>query len=53
MTSIKFIASQARIIFRYKSTRTKALKCCANIYFNTPYVNYVGSHIVRGLRFLF
>ena len=34
MASIKFTASQARSIFQYKSTRTKILKCCANIYFN-------------------
>ena len=34
MASIKFIASQARTIFQYKNTRTKILKCCANIYFN-------------------
>ena len=34
MASIKFIASQARTIFQYKNTRTKTLKCCANIYFN-------------------
>ena len=34
MASIKFIASEARTIFQYKNTRTKVLKCCANIYFN-------------------
>jgi len=34
MASINFIASQARTIFQYKNTRTKVLKCCANIYFS-------------------
>jgi hypothetical protein len=34
MANIKFIASQAKIISLYKNTRTKLLKCCANIYFN-------------------
>ena len=34
MASIKFTGSQARTIFQYKYTRTKVLKCCANIYFN-------------------
>ena len=33
MASIKFIASQARTIFQYKSTRIKVLKCWAKIYF--------------------
>ena len=34
MASIKFIASQVRSIFKYKTTRIKVLKCYANIYFN-------------------
>jgi len=34
MASINFIASQARTIFQYKSTRTRVLKFCANIYLN-------------------
>jgi len=34
MTSLKFIASQAKSINRYKNLRTKLAKCCANIYFN-------------------
>ena len=28
------LASQARSINQYKNLRSKALKCCANIYFN-------------------
>ena len=39
MASIKFIASQARTIFQYKTTRIKVLKRCANIYFNKECVN--------------
>jgi hypothetical protein len=31
---IKLLASQAHLINRYKSTKSKLLKCCANIYFN-------------------
>jgi hypothetical protein len=34
MDNIKFIASQAKSINLYKNTRSKLLKCCANIYFN-------------------
>ena len=34
MASIKFIASQARTIFQYKTIRIKVLRCYANIYFN-------------------
>ena len=34
MASIKFVASQAKTINRYKNTRSKLLTCCANIYFN-------------------
>ena len=34
MASIKFIVSQARTIFQYRTTRIKVLKCCANIYYN-------------------
>jgi len=33
-TTIKFLASQAKSIHRYKSLRSKILKCNANIYFN-------------------
>jgi hypothetical protein len=33
-TKFKFIASQAKSINSYKNTRSKLLKCCANIYFN-------------------
>jgi 5'-3' exonuclease len=34
MNNIKQLASQAQLINRYKSTRSKLQKCCANIYFN-------------------
>ena len=34
MANIKFIASQAKTINLYKNTRSKLLKCCANICFN-------------------
>jgi len=34
MENFKFIAGQARSINLYKNTRSKLLKCCANIYFN-------------------
>jgi len=34
MNNIKLLASQAHLINRYKSTRSKLQKCCANIYFN-------------------
>jgi hypothetical protein len=34
MEHIKFIASQALSIYKYKNIRTKLLKCCANISFN-------------------
>jgi len=37
MANIKFIASQAKTINFYKNTRSKLLKCCANIYFNEQY----------------
>lgn len=33
-TKFKFLASQARTINKYKNTRSKLLKCGANIYFN-------------------
>ena len=39
MASIKFIASQARTFFQYRTTRIKVLKCCANIYFNKECIN--------------
>jgi len=35
-TTLKFVASQAKYIHRYKSLRSKILKCNANIYFNSP-----------------
>jgi len=34
MENIKFIAGQARAINLYKNTRSKLLKCCANVCFN-------------------
>jgi len=34
MENIKFIASQAKSIHRYKSLRSKVLICNANIFFN-------------------
>jgi len=34
MSSIKFIASQAKCINQYKNLRIKVLKCCGNSYFN-------------------
>ena len=39
MASVKFIASQARTIFQYKTTRIKVLKCCANVYYNKQCLN--------------
>jgi hypothetical protein len=39
MVLIKFIASQANTILKYKNTRNKVLKCCANIYFNKQCLN--------------
>ena len=33
-TTIKFVASQAKSMYHYKSLRSKILKCKANIYFN-------------------
>ena len=32
--TLKFVASQAKTIDPYNNTRSKLLKCCANIYFN-------------------
>ena len=34
MANIKFVASQAKTINLYKNTRSKLLKCWANLYFN-------------------
>jgi len=34
MESIKFLASQAKSIYQYKSLRFKILKCNADIFFN-------------------
>ena len=34
MNNYKLLASQAQLINRYKNTRSKLQKCCANIYFN-------------------
>jgi len=34
MDNIKFIASQAKHIYQYKSLKSKILKCNANIFFN-------------------
>jgi hypothetical protein len=34
MNNFKLLASQAHIVNRYKNTRSKIQKCCANIYFN-------------------
>jgi len=34
MENFKFIAGQASSINQYKTTRSKLLKCCANVYFN-------------------
>ena len=36
MPSVKlFLASQARSIDQYKNLKSKVLKCCTNIYFNS------------------
>ena len=54
MASIKFIASQARTIFQYKNTRTKVLKCCANIYFNKQClinIHLFFNHMYEGWNF--
>ena len=37
MENIKFIAGQARSINLYKNTRSKLLKCCANVCFKKQY----------------
>jgi hypothetical protein len=29
---VKFIADQAKSVYRYKNIKTKLLQCCANIY---------------------
>jgi molybdate-binding protein len=34
MNNIKLLASQAHLVNRYKNTRSKLQKLCANIYFN-------------------
>jgi len=34
MTNVKLIASQAHLVNKYKNTRSKLQKCCANINFN-------------------
>jgi len=34
MNNYNLLASQAQLINRYKNTRSKLQKCCANIYFN-------------------
>jgi len=34
MNNIKLLAIQAHQVNRYKNTRSKLQKCCANIYFN-------------------
>jgi len=55
MTSVKFVASQARSINQYKNLRVKVLKCCAIIYFNRQWPKYtiklgvfeVRCHILR------
>jgi hypothetical protein len=39
MNNIKFIASQAKQIYRYKSLKTKILKCNANVFFNKQCLN--------------
>jgi hypothetical protein len=31
---IKFIADQAKSVYRYKNTEAKLLQCCANIHFS-------------------
>jgi len=41
MASIKLLPSQAHSISRYKSTKSKLLKCCANIYFNKQCINRI------------
>jgi len=33
---MKYRAIQAKSINLYKNTRSKLIKCCANIYFNKP-----------------
>jgi hypothetical protein len=33
MNKYKLLASQAQLVNRYKNTRSKLQKCCANIYF--------------------
>ena len=38
MANIKFAASQAKTTNLYKNTRSKLLKCCANIYFNKQWL---------------
>jgi hypothetical protein len=39
LNNIRFIVSQAKHIYRYKSLKTKILKCNANIFFNKQYLN--------------
>jgi len=38
MENITFIAGQTRAINLYKNTRSKLLKCCANIYFSKQWL---------------
>jgi hypothetical protein len=47
MNKFKLLASQAHIINRYKNTRSKIQKCCANIYFNKQCLNkYIHIYIL-------
>jgi hypothetical protein len=53
MNNIKLLASQAHLFNRYKNTRSKSQKCCANIYFNKQCLakkivpNYVNTKIAN------
>ena len=55
MNNIKLLASQAHLVNRYKNTRSKLQKCCANIYFNKQCLakktvpNYVNIKIANTL----
>jgi len=50
---VKLIASQAHTVNLYKNLSSKLLKCCANIYFNRPYLrkkiipNYVNIKVAN------
>jgi len=49
MNNYKLLATQAQLVNRYKNTRSKLQKCCANIYFNKQCIAWYNYQTNKGV----